>query len=68
MCVCVCACACACVCVCVRERKRERENGGGGGGGGKNLCEFCVIYWYQYFRQKYVLEEEGAKPEKSRSS
>ena len=43
---------------------------GGGGGGGKSLCvcEFCVICWYQYFRQKYVLEEEGAKPEKSRSS
>ena len=52
-----------CVCVCVR--------GGGGGGGGRKrvcVCEFCVICWYQYFRQKYVLEEEGAKPEKSRSS
>ena len=68
MCVCVCVCVRVRVraCVCVRERERERENGGGGGG--KNLCEFCVIYWYQYFRQKYVLEEEGAKPEKSRSS
>ena len=44
--------------------------GGGGGGERKNLCvcEFCVICWYQYFRQKYVLQEEGAKPEKSRPS
>ena len=45
--------------------------GGGGGGGGEKefVCEFCVICWYQYFRQKYVLEDEGAyKPEKSRSS
>ena len=58
---------CVCVCVCVREREW--------GGGEKEfvcvcvcVCEFCVICWYQYFRQKYVLEEEGAKPEKSRSS
>ena len=47
-----------CVCVCVRERERM---------GGRErvctcVCEFCVICWYQYFRQKYVLEEEGAKP------
>ena len=48
-----------CVCVC----EKERENGGGGGGGREGekefvcVCEFCVICWYQYFRQKYVLEE-----------
>ena len=53
-----------CVCVCVRVRERERQRGGGGGGGERNnlcVCEVCVICWYQYFRQKYVLEEEGAK-------
>ena len=45
--------------------------GGGGGGGEKEfvcVCEFYVFCWYQYFHQKYVLEEEGAKPEKSRPS
>ena len=54
---------CVCVCVCMREREREWGGGGGGGGGGKSLCvcEFCVFCWYQYFHQKYVLEEEGAK-------
>ena len=61
------------VCVCEREREREKEREWGRGGGEKEfvcvcVCEFCVICWYQYFRQKYVLEEEGAKPEKSRSS
>ena len=34
------------------------------GGGGKrkslSVCVNFVICWYQYFRQKYVLEEEGA--------
>ena len=38
---------CVCVCVCV-EREREW------GGGEKEfvcVCEFCVICWYQYFRQ-----------------
>ena len=42
--------------------------GGGGGGERKSLCKFCVICWYQYFCLKYVLEEEGAKTEKPRSS
>ena len=59
------------MCVCVREREREWW-GGGGREGEKEfvcVCEFCVICWYQYFRQKYVLEDEGAyKPEKSRFS
>ena len=71
----MCVRACVRVCVYVRVRERERERGrewGGGGGGGERkslcVCEFCVICWYQYFRQKYVLEEEGTKPEKSRSS
>ena len=59
---------CVCVCVCVRERERDREREGGGGRKNLCVCEFCVICWYQYFRQKYVLEEEGAKPEKSRPS
>ena len=70
--MCVPACVCVCVCVCEREREREREKERMGGGGGERksfcVCEFCVICWYQYFRQKYVLEEEGSKPEKSRSS
>ena len=62
----VCVCVCVWVCVCVYVCERERESGGQK----EFVCvyEFCVICWYQYFRQKYVLEEEGAKPEKSRSS
>ena len=53
-------CVYVCACVCVKER--ERENWGVGGGGEIIcVCEVCVICWYQYLHQKYVLEEEGAK-------
>ena len=54
-------CGCVCVCVCTCERERETERMGGGERNNLCVCEVCVICWYQYFRQKYVLEEEGAK-------
>ena len=69
VCVCVCACVrvCVCVCVCVCKRERERENGGGGGGEKEFVCVKFVSFVGISTSIKNVLEEEGAKPEKSRS-